>query len=486
MSAHSLTPEQEAIVAAARDTNDNLMVEARAGAAKTFTLTQIARVLRGSTLAIAFNKKIADEMKTRLPTTCDCRTLNGFGHSVWGKHLGGKLDLFDGKIPKLIKELVEEWQDPEEREFLWDNFGDMISLAEWSKANGHLPDRFVAEQGAKCTPLYNDESFLDSLDEEVYPLCWKVVNLALYQSARMAMTGKIDFADQLLFPTVFRCVFPVYENVLVDEAQDLSELNHRMLTKMVKRRLIAVGDPLQAIYAFRGAHENSMHELRSQFSMTVLKLTTTFRCPEAVCDHVRWRAPDIRSWEGNPNNPGQVLRLPKWEIADIPDGAAILCRNNAPLISLALAILHSGRRPKIWGNDVAAGIVKILGKLGPNNMRTKDALVELDKWFTEQYRKAKSEARRKLAEDKRACLAVFIEDAETLGGAKVLAEKVLNSPGTIDLATGHKSKGAEWKQVFILDQFLIGKEGQEANLRYVMATRAQQTLHYIETADRIG
>jgi DNA helicase IV len=39
--------------------------------------------------------------------------------------------------------------------------------------------------------------------------------------------------------------------------------------------------------------------------------------------------------------------------------------------------------------------------------------------------------------------------------------------------TGHGSKGLEFDHVYFLDQHLIGKEEQEPNLRYVIATRAR-------------
>ena len=38
----------------------------------------------------------------------------------------------------------------------------------------------------------------------------------------------------------------------------MSLLNHRMIEKIVKtNRLVIVGDPFQAIYAFRGANETA-------------------------------------------------------------------------------------------------------------------------------------------------------------------------------------------------------------------------------------
>ena len=67
----SFTPTQEQldIIAAATDTSDNLIISALAGAAKTSTLELIANALPDvNIITLAFNKAIAEEMKSRLPS----------------------------------------------------------------------------------------------------------------------------------------------------------------------------------------------------------------------------------------------------------------------------------------------------------------------------------------------------------------------------------------------------------------------------------
>ena len=96
------TPEMEAILAAARSTNKNLLIQALAGAAKTSTLVRIAHALPGAPiLSIAFNKRIATEMAERLPSHCIAKTLNSIGHSAWGTHIGKRLTLDTDKIAQL-------------------------------------------------------------------------------------------------------------------------------------------------------------------------------------------------------------------------------------------------------------------------------------------------------------------------------------------------------------------------------------------------
>lgn len=475
------TPEQVAIFTEARDTDDNLMIEALAGAAKTSTLVELAKHLRGNTLSLAFNKKIADEMQKKMPANVQCQTLNSLGHRIWSQALNGKrLMVSSSKLHHLTIEEIEA-SPANERDHLYENLGDLGRYIQGSKNHGHVPDSMARQYSSKVTPLMTDQEFFDMLPEEPSPAQWEVMLRVLSRSFELAMSGTIDFADQLLMPTVTRCSFPIFANVLVDEAQDLSELNHVMLSKLTKRRIIAVGDSLQAIYAFRGAHQEGMPLLRERFDMRTLHLSTTFRCPSAVCDHVRHHATRIQPWVNNPNNPGKVSYLKTWAMSDIPEGSAVLCRNNAPLFRMALRMLKEGRRPNLWGRDVASSLVKIMEGLGAINMQRADAISALRRYQSEKEAKMKRDSAKDALAERVECILVFIENSESLGGAIALAKSVFNSEGKTDLATGHKAKGAEWENVFILDRDLLSGEGQDLNLAYVLATRAKCNLTYIET-----
>jgi len=76
---------------------------------------------------------------------------------------------------------------------------------------------------------------------------------------------------------------------------------------------------------------------------------------------------------------------------------------------------------------------------------------------------------------------LFVRASDTLGIAIARVEQIANIKGSIKLMTGHKSKGLEFPHVYFLDEHLINPERdpQANNLRYVIATRAQETLTYI-------
>lgn len=474
------TPEQLSIFAAVETTNDNLMIEALAGSGKTTTLVEVARRLGPGTLVLAFNKKIADELSHRLPREAEARTLNSLGHRILAQKLGKRLNLSSSKLRYIITDLIKEAPSSEQDD-LWEDFPAILSTCQWAKAHGHIPDSHAEKLPLHTPPFLSNTSLLAECPEELSSSSAAIVLTALTKSFSEALGGKIDFADQLLLPAFMKCLYPVFHNVLVDEAQDLSSLNHLMLARLSRRRFIAVGDSLQAIYAFRGARTDSMSALADHFSTTTYHLSTSFRCPEAVCYHVRGHAPRIQAWLGNPANPGSVTTLPIWRISDVPDGSAILCRNNAPLFFIAIQLIRAGRRPNVWGRDLARGLLTTMEKLGAPNMSQADAFIALEAYVEREEAKLKKASAKRILADRAACIHTFISASDTLGSAITLANNVFTSEGKIDLATGHKAKGAEWDNVFILDRHLLSDEEQDLNLSYVLATRAKQALAYIES-----
>ncbi len=472
------TPEQTAIVEAARTTTDNLLISAYAGAAKTSTLVMITEAIKGiPILSLAFNKKIAVEMEKRLPSYCSCKTLNSIGHTTWGTAIGKRLTLDFKKTFNLVSEEIKDF-DRDERP----DFGDVMKAVSRAKAAGYIPD----SNGTRG--LITEEEFFDSFEEEPDRHFRNLVNRVLLRSIRAAYAGNIDFDDQIYMPTLFGGSFPRFPLVLVDEAQDLSPLNHAMLKKLVTKRLIAVGDPYQSIYGFRGAVQSGMEKLRDTFSMKDMKLSVSFRCPRSIIRRAWSRVPDMRwpEWAVE----GSVVDLPTLSYADIEDGAAIICRNNAPLFSLGFRLIANGRGIQLVGADIGPGLVKILRKLGPESMTQEEATIALHKWKTEALRKAKSPG---TVEDKEECLAIFIAQGPTLSAAIAYAEHLFKQSGPIQLLSGHKSKGLEWDYVYHLDPWRIPSRfvfsesdmEQELNVRYVIETRAKKTL-YLVNAETIN
>lgn len=79
-----------------------------------------------------------------------------------------------------------------------------------------------------------------------------------------------------------------YELVMVDEFQDVSQARAQLIAGLMKdsdRYLFAVGDDWQSINRFAGADLSVMTDFEARFGRSItLKLETTFRCPQSLCD----------------------------------------------------------------------------------------------------------------------------------------------------------------------------------------------------------
>lgn len=480
------TEEQLAIAEAATQTKDNLMIEALAGAAKTSTLVYVANLPEMQsipTLALAFNKKIAEEMKARLPGNCVASTLNALGHKAWGQAIGRRLTVNTKKNGDIMGELIKK-EPKAAQDRLWENYSELLRYVSHAKSSGWVPEA-CQRQG---TNLYeSDDDFFDNLDEEVSAKERQLITQTVLLSIEQSYQGLIDFDDQIYMSALFPCRFTPYRLTMIDEAQDLSGLNHFLLQKIVQGcRLFAVGDPCQAIYGFRGAYADSMSRLQQSFSMTVLRLSTSFRCPRRVVEEAQWRAPHMNApdWAQE----GEVKTLASWDIEHLSADAVIVCRNNAPIFKLAIMLLSEGRYPQIVGNDIGKTLLKALTKLGDASMPQAEALQKWEVFRMNKISKAREHARAS-AEDFCRCLRIFIERGDTLGAAVQYANYLMTQTGPIKMMTGHKSKGLEFDNVYILDRQLLriqdddGRSGknQDKNLLYVMQTRAKKTLTYITT-----
>jgi superfamily I DNA/RNA helicase len=473
------TAEQEAIVSAATSTDDNLLVQALAGAAKTSTLVLIAQALKKqSMIFLAFNKSIAEEAATRMPSLCNCSTLNSAGHRAWGQQIGKRLHLNKGKLHDVLSTEINA-QNDKNKAVLFEVMSELNAACRAARTYGWVPDGHYSN----AKPVLSDDEFWPTLDFNYTALEQRVIKNVVLTLIKQSFEGIIDFDDQIYMPAIFTCRLPKYPIVLVDEAQDLSELNHRLISKMVKKRIIAVGDSRQAIYGFRGALSSSMEVLKKEFNMKEFELTISFRCAQEIVKEARWRAPQMQyaDWaiEGKVDFYG-----PEWEFDDLPDACAILCRNNAPLITLAMALLKAGRPCEYIGNDIQANLTRLMKKLGKGDTPTKYIIEDvMPDWWRERRKKLKSKNR---AQDEYDCIMAFLQNGDTLKEALRNMAKFFSSAGSIKLMTGHKSKGLEFDEVFFLDKNLLDVEGdgQDDNLMYVMQTRAKSSLIYISSPER--
>jgi hypothetical protein len=339
-----------------------------------------------------------------------------------------------------------------------------------AKALGYVPEG----KYPNARRLISQTLFHSSLDESPDDLTSDLIDAVLIRSIRAAYSGSIDYNDQIYMPALFGGVYPQFPLIAVDEYQDLNPTNHAMLDKLVKHRLFGVGDPWQNIYGFRGAKSQGMAEAKEKFSMESCDLSTSFRCPQAIVENARWRVPHFK-WI---KDGGHVEILKQLLPVDIPDGSAIICRNNAPLFRTALHLLANRRSVSVAGSDIGPKLIATLKRLGDDDTSQDSLISAIDDWLAEKLAKES-----KTAEDTAECMKVFASFGATLGQAVSYAEHLFAQQGAIQLLTGHKSKGLEFKTVYHLDPWIIGEAEQELNLKYVINTRSEDRYYEINSLD---
>jgi DNA helicase II / ATP-dependent DNA helicase PcrA len=464
------TSEQESILALACCTEQNLMINALAGTGKTTTLEMIERAVKAKPiLYLCFNKKIAEDASKRMLSTTTVRTFNSLGHRIWAKSCAKNLALDPKKSATILRSIIDETPKAD-RGPIWDSFWEVVSGVALAKALGYVPD----EKFPQARRLIGASAFHAALDETPDDLTADLIDAVLTRSIKDAYDGRIDYNDQVYMPALFGGTFPRFPLVKVDEVQDLNPVNHALLDKLVKHRLIAVGDPYQSIYGFRGAMQAGMATLAEKFEATPTDLSVSFRCPQAIVENALWRVPHFK-WikEG-----GHVEVLKGIQADDFPDSSAILCRNNAPLFRLALQLLAAGRSVSVAGSDIGPKLIGLLRKLGPGEMSRVQVVDAIEDWRQERLDRAST-----TANDLADCMKVFAERGESLAQAISYAEHVLSQKGSIRLMTGHKSKGLEFPIVYHLDPWLCKAEEQDLNLRYVIQTRSLDQYFEINSRD---
>lgn len=463
------TEEQAHILNALHSNGDNLMVNALAGTGKTTTLEMIqAESKTKPILCLAFNKAIATEMEKRFQSTTTVRTMNSLGHRICMKTFG-KVNLSPRKIGDLFKEYANELPKGEKDE-AWQVYWQVVEGVNLARALGYVPEG----KFPNARRLINQEDFFNSLEERPTATTKSLIDHILFLCIRASYKGLIDFNDQVYMPALFGGTFPRFPLTLVDEGQDLNPVNHAMLDKMGRSRVIVVGDRWQSIYGFRGAVTAGMQVLQQKFSCKELDLSVSFRCPEAIVRHAHWRVPHLKWMKLG----GHVEKLERLEARAIPDGATIICRNNAPLFKTALGLLANERPVTVSGSELGPKIIRLLEKICDEDDDQDTMLNKIEEWRVEKLQKSTVPGK---INDEADCLVVFASFGKTLSQAVAYVNHIFAQKGLIKLTTGHKAKGGEWDVVYHLDPWLCKDNEQDLNLRYVITTRAKKELYEVDS-----
>lgn len=497
------SPQQAAVLQFVQYGRGSAIIEAVAGAGKTTTLVEVCKLIaqqpRTSAVFTAFNKKIADEIGTRLAAAhIDWRqvrsaTFHSMGFSAWRKAAPG-VQVNENKVNEILRaaNVDGKW---------WSFTQAAVSLAkQWCA--GLLWDPNDTNRWFSMADHYDLAEKLEDVDgTNVLEQAIGIAQETLRQSVALNHV-QVDFDDMLFAPLVHNVRMWQHDYVLVDEAQDTNPARRMLARKMLKPtgRLLAVGDPHQAIYGFTGADNDSLDIIAREFGAVRLPLTVTYRCPRTVVQFARQWVSHITAHETAPNGSVHTMELEafhKLGEAELHSGAAVLCRNTAPLVETAFALIRRRIPCHVAGRDIGEGLVKLATKWKTVTTvgALRDKLDEHMQHETERLAtKQNQESKLATLADKIDTLNVFMEalqDDDTLAVLVAEIQKVFAdapAPG-ITLSTIHKAKGLEWERVYWLGRNRWQpspyarqqwQQEQEFNLMYVAATRAKAELVEVE------
>lgn len=472
------TDQQEHIFDFVKKSKSSAYVDAVAGSGKTSTIVESLSHLPFSAtdvLFLAFNKAIADELKSKIPSGIEARTFNSLGHSAVNQAVSGKVELDKQKMWGFWNKNAPDDLKP--------HAAIVLSLISAAKSAG-LGVIHPNTQDNVSTLI---EAYDIDIEPEIERQATQLVSRAIDWSLRTP--NPIDFDDQLLHPLSHSYALPKYDMIFVDEAQDLSPLQHEFLTHLLKdtSRLIAVGDKHQAIYGFRGASAHSIDLLSSRFSLEPLPMHTSFRCPQNVVLEAQCYVPHIQHFSGAIEGyVGDLDGLP--EISTFGANDRILCRVNAPIMRLGMSFLRRQLPVHVEGNFGPA-LIKFVKSFAADDI---DSFHEqLEEWKDRQITDAMEKDRWAKIDhinDKYESILAISESARDPNDVVTRLEKLFAPDNGPTISTIHKAKGKEAERVFLIRPDLCPlpnitggwKLDQEYNLLYVAITRTLYDFFYIQ------
>lgn len=536
------TAQQTAIMRELTESSNHLAIVARAGCGKTSTILMAVDAIAderpgAEVLVCAFNKAIADEVgeKLRERGHTDFRrtqavTLHSLGLGLLKRAFNLTRDSIDDKkVQKIVGSMTDGVNSHEVIELHKQYGAQIIALTKMAKQAGFgfFSDLSISDVAAwqRLADHYDIDGLDDTTQaEEIIAAAQRVYSISLQR------TDVIDFDDMILMPLIknLRVRF-TKDFVFLDEAQDLSRARQALARKFIgpDGRMIVVGDDRQAIYGFSGADAAALDNLIAQLGARKLPLSVTWRCPKAVVALAQTLVPDI---EAAPSAlEGQVLRIqharhlaprtagqngpapsatsavasgapwysdPEGPVGPLTKEDAILCRNTAPLVSLAFELIRAGIGCKVEGRNIGDGLKDLARRW---RIKTTAQLRKRLEAFCERERqKALARGNEAKAEEVKDRVDTLVEicaaceaEGQTLVTdvvARIDAIFADDARGVVVLATYHRSKGREWPRVFLLEhaQRCPSKAArqpwqvkQEHNLAYVAFTRAQQALVFV-------
>ena len=460
-----LTEEQNAVIEAVKK-YDRIKILALAGTGKTTTLKAVAEHFKDKrVLFLAFNSSVKAECEKKFPENVEVYTVHGYAFKYYKSifktnqisntslnlnFIEHHLHLFDLKS-SFGQNFIEAIKNKksislQKKNSLYKLITHLRSIYEnYLHSDEEDLETFVKTHEAFKDALQTASSFhITHLNPE------KELSEFLESLFILQVRNIIPISHDVYVKWFANCLPDVYKDkydiVLLDEAQDSNMVTEQILERLPIKKKIIVGDSHQKIYGFRKA----IAVIDLWQADATLTLTTTFRCPEHVCEY----ANRILEWK----NSNIFLKSFKDKQEEPVETVAYLSRTNSALIDIMLNLNKANqdyrtvkpleelfRVPRavdayFQGNKEPAQ--KLLPYVFKEDFIDMD---HLEKHANEENNSELILAIRILKKLKN--MGMDIESAYRL------CKEKLNENSTRTLVTAHSSKGLEWDSVIIYNDF---------------------------------
>jgi len=464
------TKEQQAVVDA---TSDSLKMIAYAGTGKTATFVARANAHPERSLYLAFNKSVEQEAKQRFPSHVLAKTTHALAYAAIiggsGKYTLGKLSIFktaklhrlDFYMASLIHKTIE-------------NF---CNSADFEMGKEHVAPDAIGRYTYDTTDVVLD--FAKKV--------WAVVLDGKNTDFPMTHSGYLKLYQ--LSQPVLR-----YSTIMLDEAQDTNPVTQDIVLRQIAHgaRVFLAGDPYQQIYAWRGAVD-ALQKVKCD----PYYLTQSFRFGPEVAGVANVILGTFFGETRPLVGLGPTGEILNGQVTVEPP-LTYLARTNAHLFAQASALAG---RVKIYTPSGVYGSLPLfddvlnvynLWRGQKQEIRDPELKHFQDYWELLEFVKTGNA-------DPNYTVAVAVVE-KYQAGVPVQIENIRRSlvptpeQAQVTLITAHRSKGLEWDNVILCNDFcpLFDQEtgklkeigpcrkthvpADEVNLLYVAATRAKRKL----------
>lgn len=456
-----LTDEQKELVELDCNKNNIVIVEAYAGAGKTSTLLEFCKKRPNKNiLYLVYNASMKKEAESKFKDLKNVKifTMHGLAYINSPKNLLKKLNDVTQQV--------------------------ILEIAQENNINLDFASSHIILENIKDFLISNYldlKDFLNSLNKLEVSKTLKIYNLLIDENNDYPITHDI-------YLKLFQIKTPVLNNdiILVDEAQDLNDCVVDILLKQNAVKIF-IGDSFQSIYGFRGANNVLKRITDKKNEVKTIYLTNSFRCSPGVALLANRYLQILgakKDFKGlNNRNLESVSK-------------AYLSRTNLNLLKNAYNNSHKKLFFVGGLNSYNLQDLEDLCLLFSKNEAVKERIKNP---FLKNFNNAKeflkniSETENVEWKSKTTSFLFFVNNKISIFDIKKKLKEASNGVKMKDadmiFSTAHKSKGLEFDEVTLSDDFLdlskLKKENisiysEELRLLYVAITRAKNKININE------